>query len=210
MVIVLSCSEAALMWHLCMKDGGSRHSEVALYGRVAAFARVLRGVQLLMKFRSFRQLFASLATVISVFNTLFGLLIVLFYFYATIGVQIFGGVERGRVDDQKAQPLHFNDFYSSLVTLFVLMVNGWDESLMVIIKKTSVVSALYCGSFFVFADTILLNLFVTLVLETYDQFKNGRKRSDADEVEHSSEEILKQMFEDELKEGLCTVSNGVL
>ncbi|CDJ59572.1 cation channel family domain-containing protein, putative [Eimeria maxima] len=76
--------------------------------------------------------------------------------------------------------LNFNDIFSSLVTLFLLTVNGWDDSLKVLVNHTSVLKcSLYFVSFYILTDTILLNLLVALVLEAYEQISATPSKTEA-------------------------------
>lgn len=79
-------------------------------------------------------------------KTVVQVLLLLFYAYATVGMELFRGLiecelqggQAGNATGPEAEGdpmdlglLNFNDLFSSLVTLFLLTVNGWDDSLKV-------------------------------------------------------------------------------
>lgn len=79
-------------------------------------------------------------------KTVIQVLLLLFYAYATVGMELFMGLIECEVGtaggggpqgiEAEGDPtdwglLNFNDLFSSLVTLFLLTVNGWDDALKV-------------------------------------------------------------------------------
>ncbi|KAL8447258.1 hypothetical protein Emed_004469 [Eimeria media] len=154
--------------------------------RCIAFARVLRGLRIGFRIAPLKQMVSRLLRAVRRLKTVMQVLLLLFYTYATVGMELFRGlIERegegqGMVSPAGAEAesgdladlglFNFNDLFSSLVTLFLLTVNGWDESLKALVKHTSVLKcSCYFVSFYILTDTILLNLLVALVLEAYEQ-----------------------------------------
>lgn len=82
-----------------------------------------------------------LARAVRRLQTVLLLLLVLYYAYAVVGIELFGGIIECELEEYSgSEPegdpsdwglLNFNDLFSALVTLFLLTVNGWDDSLKV-------------------------------------------------------------------------------
>ncbi|XP_026191999.1 uncharacterized protein LOC113147043 [Cyclospora cayetanensis] len=152
--------------------------------RCIAFARVLRGLRIGFRINPLKKMVTRLLRAVRRLKTVIQVLLLLFYTYATVGMELFRGLiecELGAQGIGSTGPeaegdltdwglLNFNDLFSSLVTLFLLTVNGWDDALKALVKHTSVLKcSLYFVSFYILTDTILLNLLVALVLEAYEQ-----------------------------------------
>jgi len=212
-------------------------------GRFLAFLRMQRGIRLLFNFERLQTFATELASVLTSFNTIAGLLIVVFYVYATVGIQLFGGrmtldkvanrimgavntvtdanvtvtmplsVEVNGTSSASLPPLlehatleallNFNDFYSSLITLIVLMINGWHDTLEIYLEETSEWCGLFFASFYILCVLIVLNCFMALILEAFDHVSEGPS---SDPTRHriasapgvAREEVLRKMFADEL------------
>jgi hypothetical protein len=149
------------------------------------------------------------------YRRLFGMLMIVFYIYATIGEQLFGGLIR---DDTKAlensdffndgySVLNFNDFMSSIVTLFVLMVvNNWfviAEGFLLVTKTAW--SQVFFVSFFVIVNLIVLNIFLALILECFATF-----RSDLEKLDEAVAKIVQRGFSrHQAHEGLAAMDGSV-
>eukprot|EP00913_Durusdinium_trenchii_P029651 g27792.t1 len=103
------------------------------------------------------------------------LLFLVYYIFATVGVQLFGGlidVHNPNLDhtgfaEAQYWPLNFNDFLSALVTLFCLMVvNNWYVVADGFMAVTSNYSAIFFVCFFVSVNLVVLNILMTLILES--------------------------------------------
>ncbi|PHJ18043.1 cation channel family protein [Cystoisospora suis] len=157
--------------------------------RCLAFIRVLRGIRIFFRISPLRKLIVSLVAAVAALNTVLLVLVVIFCAYGTVGMELFGGIIKCDMDHLPPKGpdmddptdwgvLNFNDFFASLVTLFLLTVNGWDDSLKALVKHTSVFSCgAYFVSFYILTDTIILNLLVALVLEAYDQVTSSASGS---------------------------------
>lgn len=151
--------------------------------RLILLVRFARVGRLLATIKRFNVIFATFLQLLPSFTTLFLMISALFYVYAAIGVDVFGG--KVRVDHPLLQPNstdpdgaafgqagyyanNFNDFASALVTLFELMVvNNW----FVIMNGVTVVShkyaPLYFISFWMITVMVVMNLVVAFVLEAF-------------------------------------------
>lgn len=103
------------------------------------------------------------------------LLLLLFYIFDTIGVQVFGGlIYKGNPalkDSGFASadywPFNFNDFNSGMVTMFLLMVvNNWFVFASAFMAVTGTrLAAVFFLSFFVITNLIVLNVLMSLILD---------------------------------------------
>jgi len=122
------------------------------------------------------------------------LLIVVFYIYAMIGGQWFGGLiyegnpvlKGSDFADSKYWSINFNDFPSSMVTLFVLMViNNWFVITDALIKVSGTRwAAAFAVSFFVFVNMIVLNILMALLLEMSSVVSEEMAQEESGEVTH--------------------------
>eukprot|EP00746_Dinoflagellata_sp_MGD_P153849 gnl/MRDRNA2_/MRDRNA2_84492_c0_seq1.p1 gnl/MRDRNA2_/MRDRNA2_84492_c0~~gnl/MRDRNA2_/MRDRNA2_84492_c0_seq1.p1 ORF type:complete len:340 (+),score=29.86 gnl/MRDRNA2_/MRDRNA2_84492_c0_seq1:38-1057(+) len=145
--------------------------------------RALRAERLMWRIRRLRVTMRTLFALIKTFRSVGAALFLLFYFYATLGVQIFGG--RIRRDDPHLHHIafttsgtvgyfenNFNDFASGLVVLFELMViNNWfviAEALAAVAPGSPAVGWLFCISFYACIHLVVLNVLVTSIVEGYD------------------------------------------
>lgn len=101
---------------------------------VIIFIRLLKLLTLLYEIRVMRIIIETARNMIQPLFNMFSVLLIIFYFYAVLGMYIFGGkIKRGMqvFQDDSSIPdtyhlCNFNDLFSSLVTLFTLMVvNNW-------------------------------------------------------------------------------------
>ncbi|CAF1145998.1 unnamed protein product, partial [Didymodactylos carnosus] len=133
----------------------------------------------------------------------FGVLLIFYYFYAMIGMEIFNGsIDQlyakynstnitvcGSYEQLEYWPNNFNDFYSSIVTLYHIMivnqwyvfVNGFRDS------TNSRWSELYFIFWYIFVTTIGLNICLALSADIHDAKK---QRADANQ-----ELIVSNMFD---------------
>jgi len=106
-----------------------------------------------------------------------------FYLYGTVGVVVFGGRIRVDAPSLKHTPFadsvyfanNFNDFASGLVVLFELMViNNWfviAGGLAAITPNAPYVAWLFCITFYACIHTVILNVLITSVVETYGRLR---------------------------------------
>ncbi|KAE9309797.1 hypothetical protein PF001_g10516 [Phytophthora fragariae] len=121
-------------------------------------------------------MFAIVVRLIPAFLTLYGMLGMLMYAYAAVGMQLFGG--KLVVGDPRLAGItygqanfysnNFNDFASSLTTLFeLLIVNNWFVTMEGAVTVTSKWSRIYFVSFYVVGVVMVLSLVVAFVVEAY-------------------------------------------
>lgn len=136
---------------------------------------ISRGLCLAHHIPPLRYLVALVAHLVPVYHQLGFLLFLVYYIFATIGVQIFGGqIYEGNVKlegsgfaEAAYWSLNFNDFPSGLVTLFCLMVvNNWFVVADGFLRVTNKSASIFFVSFFVITNLVVLNILMTLILES--------------------------------------------
>lgn len=128
-------------------------------------------------------------------GTLLSLMITVMYFFATLGVQLFGGLVNK--DGERREyallnevafgqagywPNNFNDIMSGIIVCFeLIMVNNW----MVIAEGFAVVtnkwSRLFFVSFYVVGVLIILNIVTAFALDAFMDFYQNQERIAAEE-----------------------------
>lgn len=136
---------------------------------------IVRGICLTQHVKPLLYLVAMVARLVPVYRQLGLLLFLVYYIFATIGLQIFGGriyeINPKLVGRDFATAgywaLNFNDFPSGLVTLFVLMVvNNWFVVADGFMAVTNDYAAIFFVLFFVTVNLIVLNILIALILES--------------------------------------------
>jgi hypothetical protein len=143
------------------------------------------------------------------------ILFLVYYVYAMIGIEWFGGVvykDNPRLANTSYAALNywefnFNDFGSSMVTLFVLMVvNNWYVfSSAFMAALNSRVPALFFVSFFIAANLVVLNILMALILDCSGWLHEKLQEEEEEEISRSqSKEIevsphRRARFEDMLR-----------
>ncbi|KAG7386338.1 Two pore calcium channel protein 1 [Phytophthora pseudosyringae] len=144
--------------------------------RLLLLFRFLRCLRLLVALQALSSMFAIVVRLIPAFVTLYGMLGVLMYEYAAVGMQLFGG--KLVVGDPRLAAItygqanfysnNFNDFASSLTTLFeLLIVNNWFVTMEGAVTVTTKWSRIYFISFYVVGVVMVLSLVVAFVVEAY-------------------------------------------
>ncbi|ETI53565.1 hypothetical protein F443_03480 [Phytophthora nicotianae P1569] len=144
--------------------------------RLLLLFRFLRCLRLLVALQALSSMFAIVVRLIPAFATLYGMLGLLMYQYAAAGMQLFGG--KLVVGDPRLASIpygqanfysnNFNDFASSLTTLFeLLIVNNWFVTMEGAVAVTTKWSRIYFISFYVVGVVMVLSLVVAFVVEAY-------------------------------------------
>eukprot|EP00002_Diphylleia_rotans_P014058 TRINITY_DN2735_c0_g2_i2.p1 TRINITY_DN2735_c0_g2~~TRINITY_DN2735_c0_g2_i2.p1 ORF type:complete len:1772 (-),score=312.10 TRINITY_DN2735_c0_g2_i2:100-5415(-) len=136
------------------------------YLTVFRLLRLFRVVRVLKIFKAFDSLRILVATVMkslaAVVNLVWVILIFLILF-SLVGMQLFGG--KVTDDDQRA---HFNDFITSMITVFqVLTVEGWTDVMYTYMKATTPAASLYFICLVLFGNYIILYLFLAILINTF-------------------------------------------
>lgn len=97
------------------------------------------------------------------------LLILIFFIYSILGVFLFNNIPFNDIIDSHT---NFNNFSSAMVTLFRIST-GEDWHLIMhqcIVSKGMIESSLYFISFVTLTSLIMLNLFVMVIIQFYEDF----------------------------------------
>jgi two pore calcium channel protein len=151
--------------------------------------RLTRTLRLVVLVRRFNEIFGTFVDLIPAFSTLFGMMWTVFSVFASIGMVLFGGRVRyssialNGTDYAESDYFanNFNDFTSSLVTLFeLLVVNNWQVLMDGFVRVTSPYHRWFFILFWSIAVVVILNLVVAFILEAF--FTKDEQRRNQDEV----------------------------
>ncbi|CAJ1348530.1 unnamed protein product [Effrenium voratum] len=143
--------------------------------RTLLMLHISRAVCLVQHIKPLRYLVAMVAHLVPVYHQLGLLLFLVYYIFATLGIQLFGGlIYEGNealaptgFAAGEYWPLNFNDFPSGMVTLFVLMVvNNWFVVADGFMAVTDDSAAVFFVLFFVCANLVVLNILIALILDS--------------------------------------------
>ena len=148
-------------------------SDISQYVLLLRLTRTLRLVVLV---RRFNEIFAIFVDLLPAFSTLFGMMWTVFSIFASVGMVFFGGKIRYSSKELNGTEYaesnyyanNFNDFASSLVTLFeLLVVNNWQVLMEGFIQVTSPFYRWFFICFWSIAVVVILNLVVAFILEAF-------------------------------------------
>ncbi|XP_046713945.1 two pore channel protein 2 isoform X2 [Silurus meridionalis] len=151
-----------------------------------------------------------------------GILVLVYYVYAVIGMWLFRGaitppgsssansangtsnftMECGSYEQLEYWPNNFDDFASSLVLLYdVMVVNNWQVFMDAYTRYTSEWSKVYFVSWWLTSSVMWVNLFVALILENFTYKWDKSHALSVSDVERTSyETTVHGMFRDHIQE----------
>ncbi|XP_027009053.1 two pore channel protein 2 isoform X4 [Tachysurus fulvidraco] len=153
-----------------------------------------------------------------------GILLVVYYVYAVIGIWLFQGaitppvssvansssenstsnftMECGSYEQLEYWPNNFDDFASSLVLLYdVMVVNNWHVFMDAYTRYTTEWSKVYFVSWWFTSSVMWVNLFVALILENFTYKWDKSHAMSVSDVERTSyETTVHVMFRDKIQE----------
>lgn len=155
-----------------------------------AYLRVIRLLRVLRNMKRLQPIISSFLRVTKEIASLFGVVFVLFYPYAIIGMDNFGGLYRGNPVLTAQNPplayvqqdfwaLNFQDLTSAYVTMFhILAVNNWWVTLEAAERVAPPAMAeMFFISFVIICSVLIINIMVAFVLEKFvATFKEERER----------------------------------
>ena len=130
--------------------------------RLVRLFRVLKGIQDLMNVLAY-----SLGAILNVLS----LLLLILFIYAVLGVFILHGIEKkGLIDDFT----NFDNFGMAMLVL-LRMATGeeWNGIMYEYADQVGSVVIIYFISFVAITSFIMLNMFVMVILQSYDDFENN-------------------------------------
>mmetsp|Transcript_13705 Transcript_13705/g.23372 ORF Transcript_13705/g.23372 Transcript_13705/m.23372 type:complete len:337 (-) Transcript_13705:187-1197(-) len=166
------------------------------------FIRALKLMTLLYEVRNMRIIIETMRNLVMPLLNLLGVLLIIYYFFALLGMFMFGGRIRKGMPEIVNDPGipdnyyldNFNDLLSSLITLFTLMVvNNWMVQVQMYVAVMGSTSyRLFFGCFYYFSVIIGINIVVAFTIDMYSS------------VERLDQERVKtlQILEDEIKQNV--------
>eukprot|EP01087_Luapelamoeba_hula_P025288 TRINITY_DN9973_c0_g1_i1.p1 TRINITY_DN9973_c0_g1~~TRINITY_DN9973_c0_g1_i1.p1 ORF type:complete len:800 (+),score=91.40 TRINITY_DN9973_c0_g1_i1:11-2410(+) len=142
--------------------------------RVIMIVRCLRLMRLFTRIRKFRTIFSAIITLMPAFISLLGILIAQYYFFAFLGMRLFGGLMYvgnpdlvgTAYDGNGYYATNFNDFGSAVVLLYDLMIlSNWYVYIDAIAILTNEASRVFFFMFWFFTNLLTLNLLVANILD---------------------------------------------
>jgi hypothetical protein len=148
-------------------------------GGGAGVIRVLRTARLIRIARvgMLRQLLTTLMNSLPSLWNIGGLLFVLFFIFATLGTNLFGEVPLEEVDSFGiSRQANFRDFGNSLYALWRIATgDAWEGLLYSAVAFTPSVAVLYFVVFQVGVAFVMINLFIAVILENFDDSEAEEK-----------------------------------
>ncbi|CAI2364628.1 unnamed protein product [Moneuplotes crassus] len=146
--------------------------------RVLRILRVSRLLRLINKYKGLQTLIQTITFSISSLINVFALLLLVFFIYAILGVFIFSGVTEGEVISEYK---NFRNFHQAmLILLMILTGEDWNK-IMYDLSRTepdcvsdktcgTPIAPLYFISFIMICTLVLLNLFILVILQQFDEY----------------------------------------
>ena len=156
-------------------ETGSIGAEVG-YLKTLNILFLVRSLRVVFFIKAFDNILKTVFTLIKSISTLAGVLILTYYIFAVIGMQLFAGkVYEGNpvlngtsFDQMNYWANNFDNFPSSLVTLWELMVvNDWYVIMEAHVLVTSNFASLFFIAWYIISVVMLMNLVVALTLESF-------------------------------------------
>ncbi|XP_032082490.1 two pore calcium channel protein 2 isoform X1 [Thamnophis elegans] len=182
--------------------------------RLANMLIVFRFLRIIPNITFMSLVASTLLDLVKNIRTFAGILVVAFYAFAIIGMELFGGtitpmgnvsfvnttVKCGTFEQLEYWPNNFDDFAAALVTLWdVMVVNNWQVFLEAYSRYTSPWSKLYFVTWWLTSSVIWVNLFIALLLENFIHKWDRRcHRPSLSEVEYQM--TVELLFRDVLEE----------
>lgn len=134
--------------------------------RVSRFIRIAKSMKNLQN--QISTLIYSLPAVLNVLS----LLILVMFIYAVLGSFLYNGIDSGEIINEW---FNFNNFGMSMLTL-VRIATGedWNRFMNDCAEETDqYTTAIYFGSFTAVSSFVVLNLFIMVIIQEYDEFQNN-------------------------------------
>nr|XP_020638448.1 two pore calcium channel protein 2 [Pogona vitticeps] len=187
--------------------------------RLANMLIVFRFLRIIPNIKFMSSVASTLLDLVKNIRSFAGILVVVFYTFAIIGMELFRGTIApmgdigvanmtksnvtflcGTYEQLEYWPNNFDDFAAALVTLWdVMVVNNWQVFLEAYSRYSSSWSKLYFVTWWLISSVIWVNLFIALLLENFIHKWDRRcHRPSLSEVEYQM--TMELMFRDVLEE----------
>ncbi|GMH51784.1 hypothetical protein TrLO_g993 [Triparma laevis f. longispina] len=156
--------------------------------RTFRLLRVLRTLKLAKSWHSLNQLIITVIRSIPGLAN-FGLILMLFLFiYALFGMQFYGGKFNEENGFDGTPRANFNTLGFALLTVFqVVTGENWNDVLYNVMKVNGAVGAIYASSMFCIGNYIVLNLFLAILLDNFQQAGGESKSTFYEEIEREND-----------------------
>jgi voltage-gated sodium channel len=171
------------------------HPQLILMLRLFRIFRILRIFELDETLKNIEK---KIISVIPTIITFLVLIFLILYSYAIIGMNLY--------DYKKLESLDFTNLYTSMMSLFIMMTNGWATPLIELKTNStipSVMSDIYVISFFIFSVLVTLNVFLAVMTSQIQEKLNADQKiikSDLNGIIQSEIEIKESIDEIEKNE----------
>jgi voltage-gated sodium channel len=173
---------------------------LVIMGFIALFRHLVEHPQLILLLRLFRvfrifRIFELNQTlkdiekkIISVVPTIATFLVLIFlilYAYAIVGMYMY--------DFQKYETIDFSGVYAAMTSLFVMMTNGWSDTLIELRSHhivPNIYSDIYIISFFIFSVLVTLNVFLAVMTSQIQDKLAKEIADDHNELLEKDKQIL--------------------
>ena len=148
--------------------------------RVMNLFIVFRMLRIIPQFKSVSFVFGTMIEIVKNLRAFAGIIIVIYYLFALFGMELFGRNHKlendtspeayvcGKYEQLEYYSYNFHDFASSLVILWnIMVVNNWSVFLDAFSRSATKWSQLYFVAWWLVAVIIIVNLFISLVIEVF-------------------------------------------
>jgi hypothetical protein len=158
------------------------HPQLLLILRLFRIFRIFRVFELN---ESLKRIEKKIISVVPTIITFFVLIVLLLYTYSIVGMYLYNFRTFETVD--------FSGVYKSMTSLFVLMTNGWSDTLYELRKVNEVatiVTDIYVISFFLFSVIVTLNVFLAVMTSQIQE----KLEEDIQEIKKVDKEIQSEII----------------
>lgn len=168
-------------------------TEVGAGANVLRIFRLARALRLVKRFKSLMILFQTLLQALPILMNVGGLLFLLLFVFAVLGVQLFGKVN----SDQEFlnADANFSNFGQAISLLFRMATGeAWNGVMRDVMTQPDdgvcskeagdcgvLAAPVYFFAFVISGSFVLLNLFLAVVLENYDNVKESKRHDDQEQ-----------------------------
>lgn len=141
--------------------------------------RMLRIFKLARRWKTLRVMLIKLIKSMKSISYLGLLMLIIMFIYTLLGKQLFKGImDDGEGENPRA---NFDNLFWSFITVFTLLTaQDWNTIMYNSVGESNILYSLYYVSFMIIGSSILLNLFLAILI---DQFDNDDPDSDEDDFE---------------------------
>uniref|UniRef100_A0A8B9RMB9 Two pore segment channel 2 n=1 Tax=Astyanax mexicanus TaxID=7994 RepID=A0A8B9RMB9_ASTMX len=188
--------------------------------RLANMLIVFRFLRIIPEIKLMALVASTLVDLVKNLRAFAGILVVVYYVYAVIGIWLFHGairppgspstenrtsnytMECGSYEQLEYWPNNFDDFASSLVLLYdVMVVNNWQVFMDAYTRYTTEWSKVYFVSWWLTSSVMWVNLFVALILENFTyKWDKSHALSVSDVERMRYETTVQRMFREHIQE----------